>query len=245
MGKRILIFVVTLLCLLAEANANPTIIVVGDDSPPFRIFDQNNVSGIYFDTIREIGVRMTFTPKFIQVPFKRALNMIRKGDADMMPGPNFSKERASYMIYTSAVLPAEPKAFYYKRPKNKIERFNDLEGKRVATTLGKDYNNILKESPKIQLDIVCDYELAILKVLFNRNDIVVLPEFQGDYLLRSRGFKIFKSPFKLKGKPSHICLSFNSVLVNRQRELQDTMAAIIDDGTFQKILDKYSLQTAH
>ncbi|QGY41792.1 transporter substrate-binding domain-containing protein [Pseudodesulfovibrio cashew] len=226
---------------MAEASANnPTIIVVGDHSPPFRIFEDGRASGIYFDTIKEISKRMGFTPKFVQVPFKRALDMMRKGTADMMPGPNYTKERACNMVYTAAMLPAEPKAFYYRNPQNRILRFDDLQGKSVASTLGKDYNHILEKSPRTTLELVRNYELAIQKVLFNRNDLVILPEFQGDYLLHTRDLKLFKSPFKLPGKPSHICLSRNSHLQGRQEELRKAMESIIADGTFQKILDRYS-----
>jgi len=242
MLRRTAILIALALCLLTTgAGASDlTVIVVGDQSPPFRIFEQGRASGIYFDTIREIGERMGFTPKFVNVPFKRALDMMQKGGADMMPGPNYTKERACYMLYTAAMLPAEPKAFYYKYEKNRIVRFDDLGGKSVATTLGKDYNLVLAEASGITLEVVRTYEIAIQKVLFGRNDLVVLPEFQGDYLLRTGQLKLSKSPYKLEGKPSHICLSQNSALAARQKELQETMQAIVADGTFQKILARYS-----
>ncbi|MDD3312623.1 transporter substrate-binding domain-containing protein [Pseudodesulfovibrio sp.] len=234
------------LCLFtAEASAvDQTVIVVGDQSPPFRIFAQGGASGIYFDTIKEMGKRMGFTPTFVNVPFKRALDMMRKGNADMMPGPNYSDERACYMIYTAAELPAEPKAFYYKDQKNRIVQFDDLRGKSVATTLGRDYNRVIEAAPGVTIEIVRTYDIAVQKVLFGRNDLVILPEFQGDYLLRTRQLQLSKSPFKLEGKPSHICLSRTSALVARQKELQETLQAIVADGTFQKILRRYSRDAA-
>lgn len=129
------------LCVcMADANAgDSTILIVGDHSPPFRIFDRDKASGIYFDTMKEIAKRMGFTPRFVEVPFKRALYMMRESRADVMPGPNYSQKRARFMVYTKAMLPAEPKAFYYLKPGNKVVVFDDLHGKQIATTLGKDY----------------------------------------------------------------------------------------------------------
>jgi polar amino acid transport system substrate-binding protein len=244
---RQMFFIIVLLLglFMAETSGHgPTVIVVGSHSPPFRIFEQDKASGIYFDTIREIGRRMCFTPKFVKVPFKRALDMMYHGGADVMPGPNYSEERAERMLYTGTMLPAEPKAFYYLKPGNKIVQFSDLYGKRVVSTLGKDYNSVLEESPEIRLEVVSTYEVAIRMLLSGRVDACILPEFQGDYILHTCNLKFFKSSFRLAGKPSHICLSHNSVLRGRQEELKKTMRAIVEDGTFQEILDRYSLNRA-
>lgn len=243
MLQRITTLIALFLLLLSAGTtlaSGPTVIVVGDHSPPFRIFRDDTCYGIYFDTIKELGRRMNFTPKFVEVPFKRALDMMREDKADMMPGPNYTKERAKFMTYTDARFPANAKAFYYHDKKSRIVQFDDLRGKRVATALGKSYNRILRQSPKIILEPVRSHELAIQKVISGRNDVVILPEFQGDYLLFNEGYDLDKSPFKLMGKASHICLSHNSALQNRQKELQNTMKAIVKDGTFQKILNKYS-----
>ncbi|MET0118638.1 MAG: transporter substrate-binding domain-containing protein, partial [Sedimenticola sp.] len=62
--------------------------VVGNNAPPYRIVEDGGFSGIYFDTMKELAARLRLKVRYIEVPFKRALYMMRFGNADIMLGPN-------------------------------------------------------------------------------------------------------------------------------------------------------------
>jgi len=77
------------------------------------------------------------------------------------------------------------------------------------------------------------------KVLFHRDDVVIIPEQEGDYLLKQLGFKLKKCPFIVEGQTSYIAISKKSSVLTVQKRIEEEMNQIYEDGTMEKILDRY------
>ncbi|GAB4510900.1 MAG: transporter substrate-binding domain-containing protein [Roseibium sp.] len=112
-----------------------------DDYPPYHVWDAKTGtwSGINVETLRQIaaraGLALRFTP---DIPFKRCLTMMQKGDADIMAGLLYDPDRASYM----ELIPYRDhstKLFITASPDVTIRSFDDLEGLRVGTLTGYKY----------------------------------------------------------------------------------------------------------
>lgn len=222
-----------------EVRAQSTMTVVGNHAPPFRIIEGPKYSGIYFDIIKEIGKRINVEVKFENQPFKQALFSMERGIADVMCGPNRNPEREAYMVYLDATLARADKAFYVHPDSPVIMKYDDLKGKTIAVHIGKVYFDEFDKDSTLKKQPVSNYEQAIKKVFANRNDVVIMPVQEGDYLLKQLGIKLKKSPFIVEGKISYITISKKSTVLKLRNKIEEAMNQINTDGTMRKILNHY------
>lgn len=221
------------------AKAQSVINVVGDHAPPFRIFEKDGVSGIYFDAMKEIGRRLDVVVQFHEQPFKRALFSIKTGSADVICGLTYNDNRGRYMAYTKAELLPATKAFYVHPDAPIIRNYNDLELKQIATLRGSVYFDKFDNDQRLRKEPVGSYEQALKKVWYQRDDVVIIPEQEGDYLVKQLGLQLKKCPFLVEGRRTYIAISKKSSVLQLQHGIEEAMEQIIQDGTMEKILDRY------
>ena len=181
------------LCLL-QAESRPHLVIVANQAPPYRILDHGQWHGFYFDVFDLLAQRAGITYEVIEAPVARGLTMLQRGSADLMLGPVHTKEREIYMVFTAATFPAERKVFYVKPDKVKINTWSDLQGLTVSILKGGAYSELFEQDSRIIKDEVSDYLGAIRKVANSRSDAVLMPELQGDALIRSSGVTLGKCP---------------------------------------------------
>jgi polar amino acid transport system substrate-binding protein len=223
--------------------AQETIVVVGNHAPPYRIIEDGEFSGIYFDTIKAIAERLKLSIEFREEPFARALVSMERGDADIMLGPNRTPEREKFLIYTDATFPPAQKAFYVHPDAPSITTYEDLSGKIIAVHRGKVYFDRFDHDTALQKEDVNSYEQAIMKVVKGRNDVVIMPEQEGDYLLQQLGVELKKSSYIVPGNVSYLTISKQSPIQHLQHAIEEAMAAIKADGAMQTILVQYGHQS--
>jgi len=228
-----------LLCLFSPLYAQDAIIVVGNHAPPYRIITEGEFSGIYFDTIKVIAERLNFSIQFREEPFARALVSMERGEADIMLGPNRTPEREEFLIYTDATFPPAQKAFYVHPDTPPITIYEDLYGKIIAVHLGKVYFERFDNDQELTKEEVDSYEQAIMKVVKGWNDVVIMPEQEGDYLLQQLEITLKKSPYIVPGNVSYLTISKQSPVQQLQRDIEEAMDAIKADGTMDTILMRY------
>ncbi len=223
-----------------NVEAQTVIKVVGNHAPPYRIIKGGDFSGIYIDTMRELAKRMGVEVSFASVPFARALIMMKQGqNADIMLGPNRNSQREAYMVYTQATFSQENKAFYVHPDSPGITRYEDLIGKKISVHIGKIYFSQFDQDSSLTKEPISDYIIGIRKVRKKRNDVIIMPEREGDRLLKEHNIKLKKSPYIVKGKISYITISKKSSALTLQKRLEETMEEIKKDGTMDAILDRY------
>ncbi|MES9844298.1 MAG: transporter substrate-binding domain-containing protein [Candidatus Sedimenticola sp. PURPLELP] len=242
MKKRITRLILVILVLMAghvTAGEQQELRVVGNHAPPYRIIEDNAFTGIYFDTMKELASRLDVEVRFIEVPFKRALYMMRYGNADIMLGPNRNTEREAYMEYTGATLPRESKAFYVHPEADGISRYEDLVGRLILVHQGKVYFDRFDQDETLRKVPVAEYGNAVQKVSNCVSCVVIMPEMEGDYLLKQLDVGLKKSGFKVEGKLSYITISRRSSTLSLQERMELAMEQMKMDGTFEKILTRY------
>ena len=117
--------------LLSQSIAAPTdepLTLVTDLWPPFRIKGESeDMTGIDIDLTRLLEKRLGVTIKIVRVPWVRALQMMRSGQADLMAGLARTAEREQFIHYCeppySAIRPA-----FYKLLRNaaQLNNYKDL-----------------------------------------------------------------------------------------------------------------------
>lgn len=221
-------------------EAQTVIKVVGNHAPPYRIIKGDEFSGIYNDTMKELGRRMGVEIHFANVPFARALMMMKQGkNADIMLGPNRNPQRESYMVYTQATFSRENKAFYVHPDSPGITKYEDLRGKNISVHRGKIYFSKFDQDTSLIKEPVSEYIIGIRKVAKKRNDVIVMPEKEGGRLLKEHSVKLKKSSYIVKGEISYITISKKSPVLKLQERLEETMEQIKKDGTMKAIRERY------
>ncbi|MES9959443.1 MAG: transporter substrate-binding domain-containing protein [Sedimenticola sp.] len=222
------------------AEQNTVMHVVGNHAPPYRIFDENRYSGIYFDTINEIANRLGMEVHFEQVSFAEALDKMRSGEADIMLGPNRNASRTQYMVYTAAIFPREDKAFYVHQASGVIAVYRDLSGRKILVQKGKVYFSRFDQDRQLDKIVAANQVELIEKFKSCLECVVIMPEREGDYLFKTLGIDLKKSPYKVHGKVSYLTISRKSRFMDLQGKIESAMDAIKADGTYRRILKRYA-----
>ncbi|HEY9101674.1 substrate-binding periplasmic protein [Chitinimonas sp.] len=228
-----------LLAVSLQAGAGDALLVVGDNAPPFRIFEGDRCSGIYCDALLEIGRRTGLHFRFAETPGARALMMMQYDQADIMLGPNKTPERERYLVFLTTAFPAARKVFYQRPESSPIKHYADLTGQLVSVERGKQFFDPFDHDPAIRRDIVSDSLTALRKVAAGRSDAALLPEWEGDWLLRQQPLMLVKAPYFAEGRLSYIALSRRADQGTTRATIDKAFGELQKDGTLQHIIEKY------
>ena len=137
------------LCLLfacmtpvtAMANGAPTLTVVTDVWPPFRMLAQNDeFHGLDIDILRQLQARSGIALTLKRVPWGRALKQMQTGQADLMIGLAHTRERAAFIDYLQPAYYQCRPAFYGKAAAvATLKTYEDLRGREIGYVLNSAY----------------------------------------------------------------------------------------------------------
>lgn len=206
--KNLIVF----LLLILKISSQDIFTVAINHAPPYRILKGSIYSGIYIDIINEVAKEAGIKLIFVEVPFQRALEEMKTGKVDIMLGPNKTKEREEYMHFIEKYpFPREDKVFYYLNKDFAINNYDDLYGKRIDVLRGAKYFDKFDNDTKLIKSPVNDYLQALNKIRAKRTDLVIMPEQQGDYILKENKLQYFnKSKFRVEGNLSYVAVSKKS-----------------------------------
>lgn len=214
--------------------------VVGSADPPFRTFEPGRPpGGLYHDLINEAARRLGWQLVFLEVPWLRALKMLEGGQADLIVGPLRNPEREQYLSFGKVALPAVDKVFYTRPDARPLHELSDLQGLTIAVHRGKRYGGLFDQASGLQRVELNDYRTVLEMVARGRLDVALMPERQGDWMLRQLGLALMKQPLRLGGDIHHVAMSRLSPWLALQAELDQTLQAMKDDGSWRHILDRY------
>ncbi len=137
-----------LLSAAIVAAASPTVLagrsavnVICDAWPPYQIVENERIHGFSTQTVRAVFNRMGV--KFLALkgyPWKRAIKMMERGEADALFSVNYTPERSRYAHYPSEPLVETPWVMWVQKESgNRFDSFEDLIGKRVGLVNGYSY----------------------------------------------------------------------------------------------------------
>lgn len=140
---RLLLFLIIVGCCPPLFAGEPVVIVHGDDNwapNEFRRTDGKLV-GIHIDLIRLAAAELGVEVRFVAVPWQRALNMMKNGEADAISYAGYSEERAKYLLYIPGNIINQTQTRYVHRA-------------------GEDFADISSEFRKHKLGIIRGYDFG-------------------------------------------------------------------------------------
>lgn len=217
----------------------PLLKVVGNHAPPYRIFRNKDVSGIYFEMMKEIEKRLNLKIEYINQPFKTALLMMKTGEADIMVGPNKTAERTRFMDYSEAKFPAERKAFFVHFSSKPIFTYEELYERVLIVSRGKVYTDKIDTDPNLKKVTIRDYKQGFQLLQNNADYVMIMPEKEGEYLIDESGYDVLSSPFYLEGRDSYLAFSGNSQHQDIFKAIEKVVDELKEDGTYEEIIYYY------
>ncbi|WP_394222289.1 substrate-binding periplasmic protein [Alteromonas gracilis] len=239
---RSLLFVVSLLCVIAPLKAKELDVVVGWNKPPYVITREH--AGFEVDLVRAILADMGHTLSPIYVPFGRTARLLKDEAVDIALTLNSAHHvdkailSAPYIIYQNvAVTRADRKIL--------IQSIEDLKSKSVIafqtaqSVLGEEFGQMMASQPTYLEMARQDRQVDML--MRGSVDVAILDRNIFNY------FKSENSAYAADKTVFHELFSFSAysaAIPNAELRaaFNLTLEQFIADGRYQSLLDKYQLE---
>ena len=220
------------------------------DQIPYSFEENGKITGIDYDFFSEISKRLGFTARIDLVPFIRGLNYMKNGTADGILQIYYKKEREDYLIYSEFPIHYSSINIFVKKGSEFIyNNIEDLYGKKVGNHSGffvsHEFMQAAKEK-KILLEEARTTEMNLMKLESGRIDCFVANPDTVLFNIKKFGFtgKMVGLPTPLVPKKEvYLGLSKNGKNVKDKHDfiksINIVMKEIIEDGTYERILNKY------
>ena len=222
------------------------------DFPPFSYSINGVVSGPAVDLIRRVCAEMNTKCSFRLLPWTRAQQQVRNGEANGMFIIGWNKKRAKWVHFTPPIMNTEYGIFVKKSDSLKFAKLSDIAGYKVGVYGPSNTSNSLEKVRAkmandglnaISIDMRPDDESGFKKLALGRLDAVFSNRDVGHALVAKLGLKD-KIRYSGAQRKLKYYIGF-SMAHNDKSVLQAFDAAnrkLHKSGTVKKILDKYSME---
>jgi polar amino acid transport system substrate-binding protein len=221
-----------------------TVTAAQDPWPPF--IQKGADSGLSIALIKAAMEKEGYTVDFKIMPWNRALNEVKNGNVDILPGAWYTDERAGYLIYSDYYAQNSIKFIKRKGDNFEFNGLDSLSGKKVGIVAGYGYGDEFSNAPNFSRPETGSIEANIKKLLSNRIDLTLDDEIVAKSVLKRAGMDLGAIDFTANA------LSVNNLHIAsgkanaRGQKIIDAfnkgLAAIKADGTYKKILADYGIQ---
>lgn len=186
------LFLILIFIVYTPSIKGDTLKFVFSDFPPFEYVDDDDAVGMNVEIIKEVCRRLNITPIFEQLPWKRALEEVKVGEADAIFSLFKNDERLKYYNYPEEKINSV-KMVLITNIENEfsVANIEDLKEKRVGTYLGSSYGEKFDECRWVIRDDSPTYEGLVRKQAIGRTEVSIIDE---------RVAKYWSDKLNLKGK---------------------------------------------
>ena len=166
---------------------------VYENAPKVFTSESGEPSGIFIDIIRSIADYEGWTLEYVPCTFAEGLDLLAKGEIDLMPDVAYTAERAAaYGLHRVPVLSSWSQV--YARPDSGIQSILDLNGKSIVVLEGSiQQRTFLQLTASFGLDVtlipVPDYQSGFALVAAGEADAVISNRFYGEMHTKEVGLE--------------------------------------------------------
>ncbi len=188
--RRSILMLVLLLC--GPLAAEPLIVGIGDgQAPPFVLRDADGQirGGLIKELMDEFGQRLQVKIQYVSVPRKRQEAALLSGQIHVFPLANpVWFQYADQYRWSAPILKDEDIFLQHSQHRFVLQRFADLEGKRLGTLRGYHYEGLMDffEDGTVLRDDGTNLEQNLDRLAAGRIDALIGSRIQLDYLLSHR-----------------------------------------------------------
>lgn len=253
------LFSILLLCMFSHlTSAQPPLRFCIDHYPPNHIFPDKlskphemapkdgQAFGFAITALNEVAERMDLSLQpSIDTPFKRCLEMMRKGLTDVMWGLLGNEERARYMFLIEYSGSSRKLFLSHHTTHSVIAKYEDLTGLTIGVVRGyKYFPEFDKEKTAFKKWPVNSITQGIQMLLRKRIDALIIREQSyRDLVLADpdvqQQLKVAAFVYDKK-HPVHLGLSKQSPLANRYKDLESIIEEMVRTGRIDRIKEQFN-----
>ena len=195
------------------------------DYPPYTFTDQSGkMTGYDVEVLEEIGKRKNFDVEFLVTPWD---------------GMFLGLEAEKY-DFTDEYLVSGPQIIV-KKGRTDIQKIDDFKGKKIMSSVGSEYNELLKKYNKDeQFKIVYydgDVTVAFDEIVQGRADATINDRLTAGYFIKQKGDIIELVGDPIERSTAHMIVRKND---NKLKEaINEGLKEMKADGTLSKLSEKW------
>lgn len=222
------------------------LVMVTEVWAPYRMNDATSPSGfagIDIDLMSALEAKLGVPIVIQRVPWARALEMMREGQADLITGIARTSEREVFMRFIPTSYSAVRPRFYAPKGKGATVRsYADLKGKSIGMSTNSSY------FPEFDADaslgkMGLSTEEQILKVLaLGRIDLAIGTDPNLSWDIARLGYKdkVERTSWQPEATtPLYLAVSRKTQASDLAGRIDAILAGLLSDGTMDRILAKY------
>ncbi len=207
---------------------------------PFTFVKQDKLQGFEVDLWDEIGKRNDYTVKYVTANFSGLFGLLETGRIDTISNQiTITKERQAKYLFADPYV-VDGAQITVRKGNDAIKGLDDLAGKTVAVNLGSNFEQLLKKYDTQGKINIKTYDTGIEHdVALGRADAFVMDRLSTLQLIKETGL-----PLQLAGQPFETIENAWPFVNNEkgqrlQKEVNQALAAMREDGTLAKISEKW------
>lgn len=238
--------------LVGLAQAQPCVKSVRwFDDPPYSFRGSSGeVQGFYADLARVALGQMGCEPKFVEMPWARALLDLEKGRLDILPGALHKPQRQVFAYFSQPVNRSPNVLFIGKdaAKKYRITQLSDLVGTdfrlgaQIDVSYGTSFDALLSNPAfAARLTFVTLRRNAWQMIPMHRIDGLIADEVTGLMELQQLGLShaVAKTQVVVSGEPAMFAFSKQSNSPEFVERFNKTFNTLLADGQYKQIAERY------
>jgi len=230
-----------------EGEGKSVAVGVYENAPKVFTSESGEPSGIFIDIVQSIAEHEGWTLQYVPCTFAEGLDLLVKGEIDLMPDVAYTAERAeAYGLHRVPVLSSWSQA--YARPDSEIQSILDLNGKSIVVLEGSiQQRTFLQLTAGFGLDVtlipVPDYQSGFALVAAGEADAVISNRFYGEMHAKDAGLEdtaVIFDPSDLffastPGDPKDLLRAIDLVLAKYKSDPQSPYYEAIETWTSEEV----------
>lgn len=232
------------LAMAGTALAGDVVRFAFESYPPYEFVEGGAVKGVDTDMIKAVCEKIGVTPKFEEMPWKRAISEVKDGTIDAIFSLYSNDERRQFLDFPETGLSYEKNILVTKRGSAlKINKLEDLKGQTVGIVREYSYGDAFDNDKDFTRDESADTEMLLKKLDNDRIPVIVINELVYNNLSKKFGLaeKLEVQPFVVCDEPMYVAFSkARPEIAGKLTEVfSKTLAEMKKSGEQQKILLAY------
>jgi ABC-type amino acid transport substrate-binding protein len=229
------------------ADLKPTLLLVTAPYPPFvNPTGDPQGEGIDIDIAREAMRRGGYQIEVKMVPWKRALLMLERGEADFTTTISRSGDRDTYLAWSQGYRVTVGYRFYSKKGRGQtLSSMEDLDGRTLGITLGYFYPDVIAKRAKTRYANGNTLTNTVNMLDKGRADFMVVNGIAGAWEINRLGLmdQLELQPLTYtSNSPTYMAFSLARAYQEPLEAMKRGLSSMSMDGTIVKLEKKYSTQ---
>lgn len=234
--------------IAAEAPQNLSIVRGNGFWPPYEWTEEGILKGFHIDLVKEVAAKLQLNVQFQSVPWKRAINMIQKGEADAITYLARTEEREKFANYFEGnqLHQARVGFFSLKEREQDIKytgKLEQLKNFKICTLLGQTYGTEFEQATYLKIDKTKTEEVVLKKLIKGRCEVAL--GYIDDYKIAIQKKGIDKdfvnfTPY-VSEHPMYFAFSKARKLEALAKRFAEAMELFKTTPRYQELLKKYDI----